>query len=257
MPDHDDARPRVAGTFATGADRYERLRPDHPLEAVRFCVPLRAADVVDIGAGTGKLTRALVDEGHRVVAVEPSAAMRETLATAMPGVRVLATSAEATGLADRGMDAATFAQSWHWVEVPTASAELERIVRPGGVVSMLWTMLDDDVPWLARVQAAMHSTDRAWQRLPGRDQEAWARPPQGAFGRVERHTVSWSARLTRADLVAMVTTRSYYLEAPPGEQRVLLDRVRDAVEREFPGGGDDETIDLPYVTTCLRYRRTP
>jgi len=252
-----DRRPRLVGTFATGADRYERLRPDYPLEAVRFCVPMRNAEVVDVGAGTGKFTRSLVAEGHRVIAVEPSADMRSALALAVPGVRVHDATAERTGLPDGSVDVATFAQSWHWTDVGAASAELQRIVRPGGYASMVWTMLDDGAPWVERVQAAMHSTERAWQRLPGAKEVAWERPPRGAFGRAERHTVAWSGPITLADLVALVTTRSYYLEATPDEQQALLGRVRDRVEREFPTGREEDQVELPYVTTCLRYQRLP
>lgn len=251
----EPGQPRLVGSFASGADRYQRLRPEHPAESVAFCVPDPGSDVVDIGAGTGKLTRALVAAGHRVVAIEPSTVMREALTQTLPDVPVCHASAEATGLADRSVDVATFAQSWHWVDVERASAELERIVRPGGYVSMLWTMLDDSVPWVERVQAAMHGTALAWQLRPGERDQLWEHPPVGAFGAGERHTVGWSARVTRADLVAMVTTRSYYLESPPAEQEALLARVRVAVAEGLPPGVDDAPLDLPWVTTSLRYRR--
>lgn len=252
----EDARPRLVGTFAAGADRYERLRPTHPLEAVRFCVPLPSADVVDVGAGTGKLTRCLLAEGHQVIAIEPSAAMRRMMRRQVPGVRVLDATAERTRLPGHSVDVVTFGQSWHWVDVPSASAELERILRPNGWVSMLWSMLDDSVPWVARVQEAMHSTARAWQRTPGAREPAWERAPQGRFGAAERHTVSWSSALSTADIVAMVTTRSYYLEATAQEQHGLLERVRRAVAVEHLAAEDDARVMVPYVTTCLRYRHT-
>lgn len=245
------------GSFASGADRYERLRPEHPADSVAFCVPGPGSDVADVGAGTGKLTRALIAAGHRVVAIEPSSAMREVLTQALPDVSVHDASAEATGLPDRSVDVAVFAQSWHWVDVSAASIELERIVRPRGYVSMLWTMLDDTVPWVERVQAAMHGTSLAWQRRPGEREQLWETPPVGAFGAKERHTVSWSGRVTPADLAAMVTTRSYYLESPPDEQEALLARVLAAVAEELPPEAEDDAVDLPWVTTSLRYRREP
>lgn len=251
----EPGQPRLVGSFATGADRYQQVRPEHPEASVAFCVPAPCSDVVDIGAGTGKLTRALVAAGHRVVAVEPSADMRAVLAQALPDVPVHDTTAERTGLPDGSVEVATFAQSWHWVDVAAASAELQRIVRPGGYVSMLWTMLDDTVPWVDRVQAAMHGIALAWQRRPGERERLWEHPPVGAFGAVERHTVGWSSRVFRADLVAMVTTRSYYLESPPLQQEALLARVRVAVAEELPPGADDDPLDLPWVTTSLRYQR--
>lgn len=251
----DPGDARLVGSFAWGADRYDRLRPEHPGESVAFCVPRPRADVVDIGAGTGKLTQALVEAGHRVVAVEPSVDMRTTLTRRLPGVPVHDASAEATGLPDRSVDVATFAQSWHWVDIVRASAELERIVRPGGYVSMVWTMLQDTVPWVERVQAAMHGTALAWQLRPGEHEQLWDHPPVGAFGGGERHTVGWSMRITRADLAAMVTTRSYYLESSAAEQDALLARVRVAVAEELPPGADQDPVDLPWVSTSVRYRR--
>lgn len=251
----EPSQTRLVGSFASGADRYERLRPEHPADSVAFCVPSPGSDVADVGAGTGKFTRALVAAGHRVVAIEPSSAMREALTQALPDVPVYDASAEATGLPDRSVDVVTFAQSWHWVDVERASAELQRIVRPGGYVSMVWTMLDDTARWVERIQAAMHGTALAWQLRPGERDQLWGRPPAGAFEAGERHTVGWSARVTRADLAAMVTTRSYYLESPPAEQEALLARVRVAVAEELPPGAAEDLVDLPWISTTLRYRR--
>ncbi|MGB3186062.1 MAG: class I SAM-dependent methyltransferase [Ornithinimicrobium sp.] len=247
------------GSFASGADRYDRLRPEAPSEAVDFCVPLEAADVVDIGAGTGKLTSALLAHGHRVVAVEPSASMREQLALRLPSLTILDTRAEATGLADRSVDVATFAQSWHWVDVPAASQEVARIVRPGGYLSMLWTMLDEEAPWVSRLQKAMHSLQPTGQSpgTPGEGDELWEQQPPGPFEPRQRHTHSWSQSMTRADLRDLVTTRSYYLESAAPEQAALVRAVGQAITADWPELNDDDVLDLPHVTTVLRYRRTP
>lgn len=246
---------RLRGTFATGAGRYDRLRPEHPLAAAAFLAPVtegRALRVADVGAGTGKLTRPLLQLGHEVRAVEPSPAMREALVRTLPEVPVLPGTAEDTGLPAAAVDVATFGQSWHWVDAPAASRELARVLRPGGLASMLWTMLDHDEPWVAALEEAMHSTARAWRPGPA-PREGWGVPPVGPFEGPQRHQVRWSTELTRDDVAALVTTRSYYLEAGEAERRRLRRRVDAVLERALPGEGA-RRVRLPYVTTCLRYR---
>src|SRR5262245_61596927 len=100
-------------------------------------------DVVDVGAGTGKLTRVLTRLGHRVTAVDPMPAMLEQLHRAVPGVVTLVGSAEELPLTDQSVDAVTFGQSWHWVDVPRGAPEIARVLRPGGCVAMTWNMRDD------------------------------------------------------------------------------------------------------------------
>src|SRR5215211_1699307 len=141
----------VAG-FADVAAVYDRGRPEYPPAAVeRIVAELGVnrtdppARVLDLGAGTGKLTRPLLDAGLDVVAVEPLPAMRAALATAIGPERALDGRAEAIPLGDASVDAAVCADAFHWFDGDRAAAELHRVVRPGGAVMALWTVNDDDL----------------------------------------------------------------------------------------------------------------
>ncbi|HEX5028163.1 MAG TPA: class I SAM-dependent methyltransferase, partial [Gaiellaceae bacterium] len=134
--DHTVRGPYTA--FAEVAQAYERGRPSYPDDAVRWLVGERACDVVDLGAGTGKLTRILVAHGHRVVAVEPLDAMRSELEAAVPGAHALAGSAEAIPLEDASADVVTSAQAFHWFDHDAALPEIARVLRPDGRIALVW-----------------------------------------------------------------------------------------------------------------------
>ena len=135
MPDDDRSaarHQRQASSFGAAADAYERGRPPYPPEAVDWLLPPGASRVLDLGAGTGKLTRQLRDRGLDVIAVEPSAGMRDQLARAVPGVTVRAGSAEELPLAGGSVDVVLVAQAWHWVDRSRAVPEVARVLVPGG-----------------------------------------------------------------------------------------------------------------------------
>ncbi|ANS77684.1 Methyltransferase [Serinicoccus hydrothermalis] len=245
---------RLVGSFAEGGDDYERLRPSYPDAAVDLLAPGRGADVVDVGAGTGKLTRLLMARGHRVRAVEPSGAMRETLRRALPGVEVLPGTGEATGLPQGSADLVTYAQSWHWTDPERAGVEAARLLRPGGVLATVWNMFDDTVPWMVDVERAMHSSERAWQ--PGPDGGVAARgEPGGTFGPRRRDLVRWTDTVALDDLRLVVRTRSYYLEGTVAERRDIDHEVEQALARHFRDAPGGQSVEVPYVTTVDRYAR--
>ena len=130
----DPANPlsTLAASFGQAADVYERGRPSYPAEAVEWLLPLGARHVVDLGAGTGKLTRVLLPRASQVTAVEPSEGMRAALEQAVPEARSLAGSAESMPLDDASVDAVFVAQAWHWVDPRAAVPEVARVLRPGG-----------------------------------------------------------------------------------------------------------------------------
>ncbi|MFW6691077.1 class I SAM-dependent methyltransferase [Streptomyces sp. MAR4 CNX-425] len=233
---------RQAASFGAAAAAYERGRPPYPPEAVAWLVPAGARTVVDVGAGTGKLTRALAAPGREVVAVEPSAGMREQFARVLPGTRVLAGTAEAVPLPDASADTVVSAQAWHWVDPARAVPEAARVLRPGGRLALVWNSRDESVPWVAELGRIL----REYAAAPAEDRQT---DRVGApFGPVERRDFRWRHPVSAAEIADMVASRSYVITLAPAVRARLLDRVRALLAAERPG-------EMPYVTECHRAHR--
>jgi SAM-dependent methyltransferase len=239
--EHADKSVR-ARSFGAAAEAYERARPTYPAAAVDWLVPEGARTVLDLGAGTGKLTRALDERGLEVVAVEPLAEMRATLAWALPDVRALEGTAEAIPLADDSVDAITVAQAWHWVDPERATAEAARVLRPGGTLGLIWNRRDERVDWVARLSEVMVSDGADLM-----DMDAVAIGPP--FGPIETFVTDWARPMDVDLLVEMAASRSYVITATPRRRREILAGVRDLVEAD-PHLGHE--FDLPYRTFCFK-----
>ena len=148
-----------AASFGAAADHYDRGRPSYPAEAVDWLVPTTAHHVLDLGAGTGKLTRLLHDRGLDVLAVEPSPGMRARLAAALPDVRLLDGTAEAIPLPDASVDAVLVAQAWHWVDPARAVPEVARVLVPGGRLGLVWNIRDEREDWVRQLGQTMHTDE--------------------------------------------------------------------------------------------------
>jgi len=163
----------AAAGFSDAAD-YEAARPSYPPEAVAWFIEhLRIAPgarVVDLAAGTGKLTRLLQPTGADLVAAEPVAGMRDAFRAAVPGIPLVACTAEQLAFRDGSLDAVTVAQAFHWFDHERAIAELARVVRPGGRVGLVWNARDRSVEWVDRVWSIM---DRVEKKAPWRDHDNW------------------------------------------------------------------------------------
>lgn len=243
------ARHRVAGAFDADADRYDDLRPGYPDAAVAWLLS-SPSDVADVGAGTGKLTDALLRAGHRVKAVEPSAAMLGRLAVTHAGVPAILASGERTGLAGSSVDAVLYGQSWHWVEHAEAVAEAVRVLRPGGTLAMLWNDADTDVGWVLRYQLAQRGLK---QRAPATHRlERFLSPDLQPR---EEHEVRWTRVLDKDDLIDLVTTFSFWRTASEEARRRRLAAVRAQLDADWPGP-HDRPVDYPMITRVTRYRLT-
>ena len=150
-----DVHAAAQAGFSSEATTYARGRPEYPGELVAWLRDKLALGVgstaVDLGAGTGKFTRLLLDTGAQVIAVEPVEAMRLQLAARMPGVRVLAGSAQAIPLPSGAFDALVCAQAFHWFATAAALAEIRRILKPGGRLGLVWNVRDESVDWVAEI----------------------------------------------------------------------------------------------------------
>ena len=240
-------RAAQANSFGAAAAEYERGRPPYPAAAIEWMLPAGARRVLDLGAGTGKLTRQLVERNLDVVAVEPSEGMRAELSRQLPGIRALAGTAEAIPLEDGSVDAVLVAQAWHWVDVARAAPEVARVLTPGGTLGLLWNIRDEREDWVARLWSLMRRGDEI--DLNGE------RPDVGtAFAPIERADFEWSHHLDRSALLDLVASRSYVITMPAGERAVLLASVQRLMDTH-PDLAGREDIALPYVTRCTRTTR--
>ncbi|SCL67043.1 class I SAM-dependent methyltransferase [Micromonospora chersina] len=242
--------PTQALSFGAAAADYDRFRPRYPEEALRWALDGQAAParVVDLGAGTGILTRGVLALGHQVVPVEPDPGMRAQLAAATPGTTALAGSAEAVPLPDGSADAVLVGQAYHWFDRQPAHAEIARVLRPGGTFAPIWNVRDERVAWVAELTRIAHLGDNA-----GDVTEKYA-DFGPAFTPVELGGFAHTTTLTPDEVVGMLHTRSYWLTATPAEQE-RIDRELRELFATHPDLADRATVELPYRTLVLRSRR--
>jgi SAM-dependent methyltransferase len=245
---HEQARLGFGTARAVAA--YERGRPGYPPEAVAELVRMlaigRGAAVLDLAAGSGKLTRQLLPAGAGLAAVEPSPAMRERLAAAAPGVRVLEGTAEAIPLPDGSLDAVTVGQAFHWFDGPRAVAELQRVLRPGGRVGLVWNVRDESVPWMARVTAIVdrHAGDTPRYR-DGRWRAAF--DASTGFTPLQVRRFRHRHELDRERLLDRFASISFVAALPDAARARVLADIEQVVEAE-PSLAGPGPVMVPYRT---------
>jgi SAM-dependent methyltransferase len=231
-----------ATAFSHVAGAYERGRPGYPDEAVRWLAGDEPRDVVDLGAGTGKLTRSLVALGHRVTAIEPLPEMLELLPAAAPGAFAILGSAEVIPLPDAHADVVTCAQSFHWFDHAVALPEIARVLRPGGRLGLVWNTRDERDSVVQRLSAIIGS--ESVEESDVVDVIA----ASGLYGPVETAAFEHAQTLDRELLLELVLSRSYCAKLPPPEREPIL----EAVGALYDEVAVPEGIRLPYVTECFR-----
>lgn len=215
-----------------------------------FLVGARPRRVLDLGAGTGLLTGALIAAGHEVVAVDPAEPMLAELRARYPQVATHLGDAEAVPLPDGSVDAVVAGQAAHWFDPEPAAVQLRRVLRPGGVVGLVWNTRDEEVPWVAALGRAPAAEARGHEADRG-VVDAFAR---ALDARVEHHRSATVQRLSLQQVVAGIATRSYVATTPDARRTQFLGEVR-AVLDTHPDTRGRDLVDLPYRTDA--YRLTP
>ena len=238
-----ERRQELGQSFRDGGEHYQRVRPGYPAVSADWLIPAEARDAADIGAGTGKFTALLVARGLHTVAVDPSAGMLDQLRRMLPAVTAVTGTAEHTGLPAQAFDLVTVAQAWHWCDPLPASTELARIMRPHGILGLIWNQLDTSVPWVHRLSRIMHAGDVHKPHFT---------PPLGPeFTGLKSHLTRWEDPVTTADILALSTSRSYYLKASEPTRTKVLGNLDWYLHRQL-GYGPGEPLRLPYLTQTWR-----
>ena len=254
----DEVRILHGFSFGKAASAYAEHRPGYADQAVRWALepvagrnPLR---VLDLGAGTGKLTAALVRLGVDVTAVEPDPAMLTQLRQVLPGVRALSGSAENIPIPDGAADAVVAGQAAHWFDTSRALPEIVRVLSAGGVLAGLWNVDDDRVDWVAGLHAVGgESMSASLTSSRGRYDEYLGGLDAGGgspFSSSERAEFENGQRRTADSLVATIATHSGLLVMKQPERDRVLARVRDYLRSRPETAAGEFT--LPMVTCVVR-----
>ena len=248
----------AADGFSAGADDYERGRPSYPADAVALlCEELGigpGARVLDLAAGTGKLTRLLAPTGAEIVAVEPVSEMRRRLRQHVPQALVLDGTAERIPVPDGSVDAVTVAQAFHWFDAEVALKEIAWVLRPGGGLGLIWNERDTREPWVEDLSRLIRWDERGEHRVPYTTEVDWAGRIDGMdtpFAPVQRYDTTYRQPMDPDTLVARVLSTSYIASQPIEERDRIAAAVRDLVA---PLG---DTFELPYQTVVYWTRKTP
>jgi SAM-dependent methyltransferase len=257
-PTTPERRHLQARSFGPVALLYDEVRPTYPQAAVDWALePLGPSGkdgwrVLDVGAGTGIMTRVLRALGHQAIAVEPDPLMRQRLADTTD-VHALPGSAEDIPLPDGSIDAAIAAQAYHWFDHDRAHQELGRVIRDGGIFAAIWNDRDTSTDWLQAYTAIVEGDRGPDGTGPCRRPDATTEPRSYGelFSELQTASFLHSVRTTPQSLVRLLQSRSYFLTATPARQAALEQEVRD-LAANHPDLAGKESFELPYVTVVYR-----
>lgn len=264
-----------AASFGGAAALYEKYRQGPPAEAVDWILQAPSAPVplvplvpraVDLGAGTGALSRLLLGRAEEVVAVEPDDRMRAVLTDAVPEVRAVAGRGESIPLPDASVDAVIASSSWHWMDpVPTLN-EVGRVLVPGGVLGAIWSGPDSESPFMAQAiallggegSALVDDQSRADLAVAvnerSRNDSTLQIPPGVPFDQPEQTVVTWDVALTADELIGLLGTFSWVILMDDEARDRLFGTARQLL-RDALGVEGDVTVDVGYRAEVWRARR--
>jgi SAM-dependent methyltransferase len=265
-----------SGSFGGVAPHYERYRPGPPVAAVDWILPTHVGRVVDLGAGTGALTRLLVDRADEVVAVEPDDRMRSVLTEEVPSVRAVMGRGESMPIPDRYADAVVASSSWHWMDpIPTLN-EVGRVLVPGGILGAVWSGPDPDGAFLVQAEALLAEQSQAHAgaadgREEGADPDSAELAsliigdahrttssleiPRGVpFAQPEHEVFTWDVALDADELIGLLGTFSWIITMPEETRNRVVAAARRLL-RELLGVAGEVTVDVAFRADAWRSRR--
>jgi SAM-dependent methyltransferase len=234
-------------SFATVAEAYDRARPSYPPEAAAWLVGQHRSTVIELGAGTGKLTELLVAAGHDVIATDPLPEMLAHLRRRVPGARATVATAERIPVSSHTADVVVCAQSFHWFDHASALPEIARVLRPGGVLALVWNSRDEGIPWVRKLGALLDERGLAG----GETATDLASPLTESedFGPIDQQEFRFWQSLRRDELFDLLRSRSYVALLDDPARNDLLERI-GALYDDYGRGPDG--MQLPYLTRCFR-----
>jgi SAM-dependent methyltransferase len=242
-------------SFGAIAEEYDRLRPTPPSAALDWLVPSPCELAVDLAAGTGLFTRALLGRAQKIVAVEPDDRMRAVLADRTPEVEALAGTGESIPLPDASVDALFVSSAWHWLDPERAPAEIARVLRDGARLGVLWTSRDREVEWVRDLDRG--PGDPAWDSSAEREHRRMriaSLSDAAGFENAETQSFPFVRRMRVADVVEMVATYSGLITAENEARAAHLASTREKLAARFPSVDE---IDVPMRTWAWRAQRVP
>ncbi|HLF69377.1 MAG TPA: class I SAM-dependent methyltransferase, partial [Actinomycetota bacterium] len=248
--------PIAAKGFGIGTGDYERARPDYPADAVAHLIGAlelgRETILLDLAAGTGKLTNQLTEHVSTTIAVEPLDSMRAVLSRTVPRVQSLAGTAEAIPLDDQSVDAVTVGQAFHWFDAPRAIAEIHRVLKSGGGLGLIWNLLDTRRRWVLRAEELTEPKRKGVGRMLD---SGWRShfDRTSAFEPLVERWFEHRQLVDRETVLARYRSKSFIAAMDPPDQEDLMGAIGGLLDGD-PETRDRELIEIPYRTVvfCTR-----
>jgi SAM-dependent methyltransferase len=240
----DSAR---AFSFGQQAETYDRFRPAPPPAAVEWVLSTSCPIALDVGAGTGALSRRMAERAASVVAVEPDPRMLSVLARRSPTVIPVEGLAEHLPFGGSTVDAVMISSAWHWMDPQSTIAEIARVLRPGGVLGVLWNGPDRSVGWVGDLLGHREAPDRS----PAGDRHRFELPDGAPFGDLDRRVIRWSLTMTTEELQGLARTYSANILLSEDERADQADELARRLAAD-PRLQDRSDVEVPMGCRCFR-----